>query len=367
MLSAATSGWGVYWNSPYPQNCADRSGAPNFAQFGVTTNANASFNGGAVFTIYTPTYFKTWPHIGANGEVVNGGVPQLGNLSLHLVQVAADVASLLPDSGFAGHAVIDWEVWKPWLIPASKNIYVNASIAAARAAHPSWDEVALEAEAVRAFNASALHFMEATVSLCRQLRPAAHWGYYGLPGCYTGVSPAPSTQCIASVRTRNDALAPLWRASSGLYPSVYIEPNNARYPWLRSARYVTSEIEEARRVRAELVLGGIDSAEAGVATGVPTATSAPGEQLPVVAFTWYDLFNTSDTSLWHPMLNATDLATEFDTPATAGADGIIVWGSSADVSNPAKCAALGEYINTTLGPVLLRTARTHAHDSAGVS
>ena len=60
-----------------------------------------------------------------------------------------------------------------------------------------------------------------------------------------------------------------------------------------------------------------------------------------------------DPRRWQPMRGAADLATEFHTPAAAGADGIIVWGSSADVTSAAKCAALGEYVNTTLGPVLL--------------
>jgi len=52
------------------------------------------------------------------------------------------------------------------------------------------------------------------------------------------------------------------------------------------------------------------------------------------------------------MENATDLATEFSTPKAAGADGIIVWGSSADTSTAARCANLATYFNDTLGPTL---------------
>lgn len=40
------------------------------------------------------------------------------------------------------------------------------------------------------------------------------------------------------------------------------------------------------------------------------------------------------------MTNQTDLATEFDTPKAAGADGIIVWGSSADVNTKERCEGM---------------------------
>jgi len=41
------------------------------------------------------------------------GIPQLGNLSHHLVQVATDLETAIPDVAFAGVGVIDFESWRP--------------------------------------------------------------------------------------------------------------------------------------------------------------------------------------------------------------------------------------------------------------
>ena len=99
--------------------------------------------------------------------------------------------------------------------------------------------------AIRSWNASALDFMEQTLWTARELRPRAKWGYYGRPRCYTGFNVASSSPaCISSVQQRNDALAPLWRASSALYPSVYIGPNPSTRT---SARPASSPARSTRR------------------------------------------------------------------------------------------------------------------------
>lgn len=295
-----------------------------------------------IWTIYCPTHFKTFPHFTeltlANGrtvlEPVNGGIPQRGNLSLHLEQVHRDVDALFPDPDYHGYAVIDWEVWYPWLILASKSLWVNESLSYVREAHPTWPQARIEQEAVRSWNETATAFMVETLRLCRSLRPRAFWGYYGRPGCYTGLDVASDPPaCDASVQVRNDALHELWAAGSALFPSVYIGPNR-KYPAERTPAFVEGEIGEALRLRAKF---GLDS-------------------LPVVAFTWYDLFNGTNESNWRPMRNATDLSTEFVTPRRAGADGIIVWGAGEDASTAERCRTMTQFVNDTLGPVLRSVA-----------
>ena len=54
------------------------------------------------------------------------------------------------------------------------------------------------------------------------------------------------------------------------------------------------------------------------------------------------------------MSTASDLDIEFNEPFRNGVDGIIVWGSSGDVNSPAKCSAMGTYVNDTLGPWLAK-------------
>jgi hypothetical protein len=52
------------------------------------------------------------------------------------------------------------------------------------------------------------------------------------------------------------------------------------------------------------------------------------------------------------MHNATDLHAEFELAKAAGAQGMVVWGSSGGVQNVAQCDAIGDYVATTLGPLL---------------
>ena len=139
---------------------------------------------------------------------------------------------------------------------------MNESIAYVKELHPSWDDDQINAEAIRTWNETSLEFMAETLKLCVELRPAARWGYYGRPGCYTGLD-ADTGNCTDSVRARNDALADLWSAGTALYPSVYIGPN-AKYPVMMDPVFVEGEIGEAKRMREELEL-----------------------DMPIVAFTWW--------------------------------------------------------------------------------
>jgi hypothetical protein len=77
-------------------------------------------------------------------------------------------------------------------------------------------------------------------------------------------------------------------------------------------------------------------------------TISPGR----FALRWgrYVLYN--GTSTWQALTSTADLATEFDTPKSAGADGVIVWGSSMDADSPARCGEMAQYFASKLGPKL---------------
>jgi hypothetical protein len=107
--------------------------------------------------------------------------------------------------------------------------------------------------------------------------------------------------------------------------------SQTQYPAFRTPKYVAGEIAETLRLRKKFGL----------------------ESLPVVAYTWYDLYVMGiNVSTWHQMTNATDLVTEFHTPKAAGADGIIVWGSGVDSSTSQRCTSMAGYFASTLGPAL---------------
>ena len=327
----------LLWNSPFPEQCAGpgarrAQNASYFARFGIRANQKADFNGDVVTTIYTPGNvtghqftFGLWPHFDKTGSAVHGGIPQRGNLTAHLVSVSRAIEVLFPDKEHSGYIVVDWELWYPWLIPESHSIYVNESI---RFANGDIDL------AIQQWNASSLAFMTETIELAVRMRPNAHWGYYGRPGCYTGwrnISEPPG--CWCSVEARNDALMPLWEAQTALYPSVYIGTNPVYGNKTRTPRFVADEIDETMRVKHRM---------------------KNGDAVKVYAFVWYDLFNSPCAQYGNcsQITDLKDLSTEFAAPLKYGADGLILWGSSGDANSKAKCTRMENYVESTLGPFL---------------
>lgn len=59
----------------------------------------------------------------------------------------------------------------------------------------------------------------------REMRPNYLWGFYLFPNCYNygWEKPGYTGQCSEEVRRQNDELLWLWKSSSALYPSVYLQ------------------------------------------------------------------------------------------------------------------------------------------------
>ena len=53
------------------------------------------------------------PYTIAHCEAINGGSPQLANLSAHLIKWAQDVKIIVPDPDSETIVALDWEVWWP--------------------------------------------------------------------------------------------------------------------------------------------------------------------------------------------------------------------------------------------------------------
>ena len=54
---------------------------------------------------------------------------------------------------------------------------------------------------------------------------------------------------------------------------------------------------------------------------------------------------------------AADLRAEFGTAREAGAEALVVWGSTGDVCTACLCAAMSEYVSGTLGPLMAAELR----------
>lgn len=115
---------------------------------------------------------------------MNGGLPQLGDLSAHLSLAETQITSLLqPD--FTGLAVIDWEEWQPvWQKNFGKKMeYRRLSKLLVRQERPGLSDKAVMSLARSAFEASARQFMEVTLQTAIRTRPKGLWGFYGFPVC----------------------------------------------------------------------------------------------------------------------------------------------------------------------------------------
>ena len=156
-------------------------------------------------------------NVGNCTGVVNGGVPQKADLAAHGAAIMEQLPSWIPEKEWAGNAVLDFEAWNPiWRLNAEQNggkhnRYQLYSIALVGAAHPEWSAEQKEAVARAEFEPAAMAFMVETLRICRELRPNARFGFYGMP---LGLGANPEYDRYAQ------QLLPIWQNSGALYPSI---------------------------------------------------------------------------------------------------------------------------------------------------
>ena len=156
-------------------------------------------------------------NVGNCTGVVNGGVPQKADLAAHGAAIMEQLPSWIPEPEWAGNAVLDFEAWNPiWRLNAEQNggkhnRYQLYSIALVGAAHPEWSAEQKEAVARAEFEPAAMAFMVETLRICRELRPNARFGFYGMP---LGLGANPEYDRYAQ------QLLPIWQNSGAMYPSI---------------------------------------------------------------------------------------------------------------------------------------------------
>ena len=182
---------------------------------------------------------------------MNGGVPQRGNLSLHLAGWSACVDNekhggpaactnapggfwdcVPPD--FEGNCVIDFEEYNGVWEEAHPR-YQNASLKLVRDQHPSWSAARVSTAAKAEFEAAAVEFLAATVRRGKELRPKCKWGYYGTPcapaACLSAVN------CTANASTGapecgfdDPTQGRRFRALATVVQVPHLEPHHYRDP-----------------------------------------------------------------------------------------------------------------------------------------
>ena len=334
------------WNSPYPASCATGGTQPDWNKFNISTNANASFLGATIATLYKAGNLPTFSGMGPKGNCIDGdwnctnvtskygGLPQLTNLSEHLIQLTLDIERQIPDANWNGVANIDWEAWHPNFNSNKYDeywIYVNKSEEIVLSQHPTWSPEQVTIEAEYQFNNASQKFWIETMRLCQKIRPHGVWGYYNYPVD----SWDSSTQSDLS----DTPLNWLYDEVTALFPSIYLYKMNATF----NLNYIDRVMNQTRHVRS-------------------SRYARTGDLLPMYSFTWYD-YDISFSKNPQTFLSPEDLVTEMIRGSMRwGLSGLIIWGASEDVeTNTAmQCStnenSLYSYIENKLGPAVLEAS-----------
>lgn len=136
-------------------------------------------------TIFYRDRLGKYPYLSPDGREVNGGLPQLGDLSAHLSLTVTQMSTLLRPN-FCGAAVVDWEEWQPlWESNVGPHMeYQRLSKLLVRRERPGLLEKDVVLLAQQEFEGSARRFMEETIRLAVRHRPKGFWGFYGFPSCF---------------------------------------------------------------------------------------------------------------------------------------------------------------------------------------
>ncbi|XP_009685663.1 hyaluronidase-4 [Struthio camelus] len=315
----------VVWNAPTEQCRLRYKVDLDLSVFDIASNTNETLSGSNV-TIFYHTHLGYYPYYSDNGDPVNGGVPQNESLIKHLNKAKSDIDYSIPMKKFQGLAVIDWENWRPqwdrnW---GNKTIYRNKSLEMVRRRHPQWSEDKIRKVAKEEFENAGKSFMNNTILLAEHMRPNGLWGYYLYPDCYNyDYKEHPETytgKCPAIESSRNDLLLWLWKESTALYPSIYLDYMLKSSP--NALKFVHYRVKEAIRIasiaRKDYLL--------------PVFVYSR----PFYAYTFH-------------ILTETDLVNTIGESAALGAAGVVLWGSIQYASSKESCSTVKRYIDGPLG------------------
>ncbi|XP_066489753.1 hyaluronidase-1-like [Tiliqua scincoides] len=315
----------VFWNAP-TEPCQLRYKVDlDLSIFDIVSNANETLSGSTV-TIFYYTHLGYYPYVDDNHNSINGGVPQNQSLLKHLTKAKSDIDRSIPMRKFHGLGVIDWEHWRPqwernW---GHKTIYKNKSIELVQKRHPQWSEDTIKKIAKEEFENAGKSFMNNTLLLAEDMRPNGLWGYYLFPDCYNyDYKEQPhlyTGKCPEIASSRNDLLLWLWKQSTALYPSIYLEYTLKSSP--NALKFVHYRVKEAIRI---------------------ASLARKDYALPVFVYSRpfyaYSL---------HP-LTEEDLVHTIGESAALGAAGVVLWGSLQYAKSSENCLTVKKYVDGPLG------------------
>ncbi|KAM9651481.1 hyaluronidase PH-20 [Trichechus inunguis] len=326
LISNVSFLWG--WNAP-TERCTEKFHVSlDLSLFSLVGSPRKHITGQNLTIFYTDR-LGYYPYIDEKtGESVNGGIPQMEDLTKHLTKAKQDI-SYYTQTRHVGLAVIDWEMWRPiwernW---KPKDVYRNESIRLVQQRNTQLNISEATKIAKRDFEKAARSFMQETLKLGKQLRPNHLWGYYLFPDCYNHKYKVAgyNGSCFDIEKRRNDKLKWLWKESTALFPSIYLR--TALHSSDLAALFVRNRVHEAIRM-----------------SKVQDAKSP----LPVFVYA-RPVF--ADVSLKY--LSQEDLVNTVGESIALGVSGTIMWGSLNLIPNKQSCMNLANYMETTLNPYII--------------
>ncbi|XP_061140118.1 hyaluronidase-1-like [Syngnathus typhle] len=319
------------WNAP-TELCESRFGLPlDLSHFHLVSSTLRSATNQSVSIFYTDR-FGIVPYVDQDtGEFVDKGLPQLVDLRDHRELAEDDVEFYIP-ADRPGLAVLDLEEWRPQWVRnwGSKDVYRQLSVQRVREKNGgSLSEQQAEARAKAVFEDAAKRYFLRSLLLGKQLRPKRLWGYYLYPDCYnynykqdlatfTGECPDIEMQ-------RNDELWWLWRHSTALYPSIYLEAALRDSAQARS--FVRHRLLEAARV---------------------AALNHASYAIPVYAYVRPVYKDSADQ-----YMSERDLVSTIGEAAALGAAGVVSWGDMDVVKSEDSCFNARRHLDHVMNPYIL--------------
>lgn len=148
------------------------------------------------------------------------------------------------------------------------NRYQNYSRQLVLDAHPTWNDMQVEAQAKKEFEEAALNLFVMALKHGSSMRPNTRWGFYGMP---QGSDTLEATK----------KMLPVWQASGALFPSIY-EASGINS--LTNATY--SDAFRLARMKSTVSMGI-------VAAKLAAAATRAKERIPVYPFAWECYHNGS--------------------------------------------------------------------------
>lgn len=319
----------VAWNAP-TQDCRPRFKVQlDFSLFDLQASPNEGFVDQNL-TIFYKERLGLYPYYDEQQVAVNGGVPQNSSLREHLDRLQEGIRKYIRSEAKEGLAVIDWEEWRPiWIRNwQNKDIYRKNSRQLVLSQHPNWQEDMVNKEAQYEFESSARSFMLHTLQHAKSYRPKQLWGYYLFPDCYNhDYSKNPDSytgRCPDVEETRNDRLSWLWKESTALYPSIYLDQVLASS--VNGRKFVRSRVMEALRISHQ---------------------HHDGYSLPVFVYTRPTYSRKLD------VLSRMDLVSTIGESAALGAAGAIFWGDADYTKSQSTCRTIKAYLEEELGHYII--------------